>query len=139
MAELDRCYRVHLDLSMCEDLAVLIDNVAKIGDLTFIGEKLIVWLNDNKDKKDLIRTLKKAGIKEFFCESIDYSSIGKSENFDFLSSWFMDEYNSYLIRIAEKQNQEALEEMYNNIQRAQALLDNKINEDRKILMTKNFD
>ena len=51
----------------------------------------------------------------------------------------MDEYNSYLIRIAEKQNQEALEEMYNNIQRAQALLDNKINEDRKILMTKNFD
>ena len=66
MAELDRCYRVHLDLSMCEDLAVLIDNVAKIGDLTFIGEKLIVWLNDNKDKKDLIRTLKKAGIKEFF-------------------------------------------------------------------------
>ena len=96
MAELDRCYRVHLDLSMCEDLAVLIDNVAKIGDLTFIGEKLIVWLNDNKDKKDLIRTLKKAGIKEFFCESIDYSSIGKSENFDFLSSWFMDGYNSYL-------------------------------------------
>ena len=49
----------------------------------------------------------------------------------------MENYNDYLIRLQEKQNQEELNIMYENIQKAEALLENKIKQGQKSLEDKN--
>lgn len=127
MAILNRCFKIHLDLSLVGDLDVFINNIAKIADLTLDNSGVYVWLDDDKDKKDLTRCLKKSGLNEYFCEPIEYDSIGKDREFNFISAWFMDNYRAYANREAEKQNQSQLREMYDNIQRAQRDLENKIN------------
>lgn len=120
MAELNKCFKLHLDLSALDDLDVFVKGIAKVADLTFDGMNgVIVWLDDDKEKKDLIRSLKRAGIKEYFCEPIEYENIGKDREFNFISAWFMDKYRAYLYREAERKNQSQLREMYENIQRAQ--------------------
>ena len=48
----------------------------------------------------------------------------------------MENYNAYLIREAEKKNQDALNEMYENIQRAEEILDNKIKQGQQSLEDK---
>ena len=120
MAELNKCFKLHLDLSALGDLDVFVKSVAKVADLTFDGMNgVIVWLDDDKEKKDLIRSLKKVGVREYFCEPIEYENIGKDREFNFISAWFMDKYRAYLYREAERKNQSQLREMYENIQRAQ--------------------
>ena len=129
MAELNKCFKIHLDLSALDDLDTFINSVAKVADLTFDETNgIVVWLDDDKDKKDLIRSFKKVGVKEYFCEPIQYENIGKDREFNFISAWFMDKYRAYVYREAERKNQTQLREMYENVQRAQAELD-KINRD----------
>ena len=124
MAELNKCFKVHLDLSRIDDLDVFVNSVAKVADLTFDEMNgVVVWLDDDKDKKDLIRSLKKVGIKEYFCEPIEYDDIGKNREFNFVSAWFMDKYRAYMYREVEKKNQSQLREMYENIQKAQKELE----------------
>ena len=119
-----KCYKVHTDLSLAKSLNALIEKVVKIGNLVFDEDgNIAVWLNDDRDKKDLIRVLKNNGITEYFCEPITYDSIGKDKAYNFLSAWFMENYNAFIIREAENQNQQQLREMYSNIQKAQAELD----------------
>ena len=133
MAELNKCFKIHLNLSVVDDLNVFVQNIAKIADLTFDNQNnVFVWLDDDKNKKDLIRSLKKIGITEFFCEPIEYNSIGKDREFNFISAWFMDNYRAYTYREAEKQNQNQLRQMYKNIQRAKVELENK-NRDKNSL------
>ena len=124
MAELNKCFKIHLDLSALDDLDVFVNSVAKVADLTFDEtDGVVVWLDDDKEKKDLIRSLKKVGVKEYFCEPIRYENIGKDREFNFISAWFMDKYRAYIYREAERKNQSQLREMYENIQRAQAELE----------------
>ena len=85
MAKLNKCFKLHLDLSALGDLDVFVNSVAKVADLTFDEkDNVFVWLDDDKDKKDLIRSLKRVGVKEYFCEPIEYESIGKDREFNFL-------------------------------------------------------
>lgn len=120
MAQLNKCFKLHLDMSQIRDLDAFINKVAKVADLTFDErDNIIVWLDDDKDKNDLVHSLKRSGIKEYFCEPIEYENIGKDREFNFLSAWFIDKYRAYIYREAEKQNQSQLREMYENIQRAQ--------------------
>ena len=129
MAELDRCFKLHLDLSSINNLEIFIKNIAKISDMTFDNKNnFFIWLKDDKYKKDLIKCLNKSGIKEYFCEPVMYESVGKDREFNFISAWFMDKYKAFLYRKAEKENQQQLKQMYENIQKAQAELDN-INRD----------
>ena len=126
MAELDRCYKLYLNLSLIDNLDVFINGIAKISDIMFdSSNNIIVWLDDNKNKKDLINCLKKFKIKEYFCEPIVYESIGKDREFNFISAWFIDKYKAFIYRKLEEENQQQLRQMYDNIQRAQAELDNK--------------
>ena len=126
MAELNKCFKLHLDLSALGDLDVFVNSVAKVADLAFDGmDGVFVWLDDDKEKKDLIHSLKKVGVKEYFCEPIQYEDIGKDREFNFISAWFMDNYRAYLYREIERKNQSQLREMYENIQRAQRKLENK--------------
>lgn len=137
MADIIKCYKIRADFSEVENFSSFIDKVIKIGNIMFDKDNTIaVWLYDDCDKKDLIRTLKKNGISEFFCEPITYESIGKDKNYNFLSAWFMENYNAFVRRKAENQNQEQLREMYNNIQKAQAELNDKLTGVAKTSMTK---
>lgn len=124
MAEI-KCYKIHTNLSRVRDLNILVEKASKISNLMFDGDgNFAVWLNDDKDKKDLVRVLKNVGITEYFCEPLTYESIGKDKSYNFLSAWFMENYNAFLIREAETQNQSKLREMYENIQQAQEQLEN---------------
>lgn len=136
MANINKCYIIHLNLDDIPDLDVFIKKVVTIGSVAFCDEGIAIWLNDDNTKEDLIKCLKKTKVKEFFCKSIEYDNINKEDDFNFLSSWFMENYNSYLIRETEKQNQQELERMYENIQMAQQLLDNKIKQGQKSLEDK---
>lgn len=126
MEKINKCYRVHLDFSVISDLDKILNNIVKIGNVTIFQDDIIVWLNDDKDKVALTKCLKKSGIKEFYCELIEYENIGKDNNFNYLSSWFLSNYREYSLRKLEKEKQENLKEMYNNIQKATEALDRKI-------------
>lgn len=124
MAE-TQCYKIHADLSKAKGFDILIEKVIKIGNLVFDEDGCIaIWLNDDRDKKDLVRALKNGGITEYFCEPITYESIGKDRSYNFLSAWFMENYNAFVLRKFEAQNQSKLREMYDNVQRAQTEFDN---------------
>ena len=133
---INKCFNIHLDLADVLDLDVLINKIIKVGSITMADNNIVVWLYDDKNKDDLIKALKKAKIKDYFCEKIEYETIAKDKNFNFVSSWFMENYNAYLIREAEKKNQDALNAMYENIQRAEELLDNKIKQGQQSLEDK---
>lgn len=137
MAQINKCFKLHLGLSDIDNLDGFIKAIAKVADLIFDESGgLVVWLDDDREKKDLARVLRKTGVKEYFCEPIEYESIGKDREFNFISAWFMEKYRAYLYRDAEKKNQAQLAEMYENIQRAQAELD-QINRDKNSLDDKN--
>lgn len=124
MANIIKCYKVRADISQIKSLNTFVEKVIKIGNLVFDNDgNVAVWLNDDKDKKDLIRVLKSNGITEYFCEPITYESIGKDRAYNFLSAWFMENYNAFLVREAENRNQQQLCKMYNDVQRAQTELD----------------
>ena len=126
MEKINKCYKVHLDFSVITDLDKTLNNIVKIGNVTIFQDDIVVWLNDDKDKAALTKCLKKSGIKEFYCELIEYENIGKDNNFNYLSSWFLSNYREYSLRKLEKEKQENLKEMYNNIQKATEALDRKI-------------
>jgi len=128
MANINKCFKIHLDLFSINNLDAFINDITKISDVMLDNNDIIVWLNDDKDKTNLTRCLKKNKIKEYFCEQIEYETIGKDKDFNFISAWFMEKYRDYEIRKAEQENQDKLREMYDNIQRAQDLLRN-INRD----------
>lgn len=136
MANINKCYIIHLNLDDIPDLDVFVKKVVAVGSITFCDVGVAVWLNDEKTKDDLVKCLKKTKVNEFFCKQVEYENINKEDNFNFLSSWFMENYNAYLIREEEKKNQQELEQMYNNIQKAQQLLDNKIKQGQKSLEDK---
>lgn len=133
---INKCFNIHLDLTDVLDLDVLINKIIGVGSIIMADNNIAVWLYDDKNKDDLIKSLKKAKIKDYFCEKIEYETIGKDKNFNFISSWFMENYNAYLIREAERKNQDALNAMYENIQRAEGLLDNKIKQGQQSLEDK---
>ena len=133
---INKCFNIHLDLADVLDLDVLINKIIEVGSITMADNNIVVWLYDDKNKDDLIKALKKAKIKDYFFEKIEYETIAKDKNFNFVSSWFMENYNAYLIRGAEKKNQDALNAMYENIQRAEELLDNKIKQGQQSLEDK---
>ena len=126
MENINRCYRVHLDFSLIPNLNTVLNNIVKIGNVTIIQSDIVVWLDDDKEKVDLTKCLKKSGIKEFYCELIEYENIGKDNDFNYLSSWFLNNYREYSLRKLEKDKQENLREMYENIQKATEALDKKI-------------
>lgn len=133
---INKCFNIHLDLADVLDLDVLINKIIEVGSITMADNNIVVWLYDDKNKDDLIKVLKKAKIKDYFCEKIEYETIAKDKNFNFVSSWFMENYNAYLIRETEKKNQDALNAMYENIQKAEELLDNKIKQGQQSLEDK---
>ena len=102
MANINKCYIIHLILDDIPDLDVFIKKVVAVGSITFCDVGVAVWLNDEKTKDDLVKCLKKTKVNEFFCKQVEYENIDKEDNFNFLSSWFMENYNAYLIREEEK-------------------------------------
>ena len=126
-----------MDLTSVCDLNAVLDSICKIGNLTIINDYVVVWLDDDKEKSHLHRCLKKCGITEFYCESVEYDDINKNDSFDYLSTWFLDNYKTFSMRKIEKEKQKVLHEMYENVQRANALLDKVIasaNSDRSETM-----
>lgn len=119
--KLNRCYKIHLDLTSLEDLNGVLERLSKISNFTIIDNNIVVWLDDGAEKKDLLKRLKSAGVKEFFCEQIEYKDIGKEENYNYLSAWFLDNYRNYSLRRLEAEQQDTLNQMYNDIERAKAL------------------
>lgn len=133
---INKCFNIHFDLASVSNLSTFIEKIIDVGSVTITDNSVVVWLNDDNTKEDLIKTLKKCKIKEYFCESIEYETIGKDDNYNFISAWFMENYNAYLIRLAELQNQDDLLDMYNNIQKANELLNHKIEQGQKSLEDK---
>ena len=72
MANINKCFSIHLDLSTIIGFDVLIDKIIDVGSITMTDNSIIVWLNDDKTKDDLTKVLKKCKIKEFFCQQIEY-------------------------------------------------------------------
>lgn len=137
MDKINKCYKIHLNISVIYNLNDLLAHICKIGNLTIIQDCIVVWLDDDKDKTHLNRCLKKCGITEFYCEPIEYENINKDGYFDYLSGWFLDNYKSFSMRKLEKEQQEALRTMYENVQKANASLDEaiaSINKDRSETM-----
>ena len=126
MAEINKCFKLHFDLSSIDNFNAFLDTIIKISDFTFDNNgDIFIWLDDDKEKKDIISAFKKNKIKEYFCEPIYYETIGKDSDFNFISSWFVEKYTAYVHRCAEKENQDQLRKMYENIKLAQALLEEK--------------
>ena len=126
MEKINKCYKVHLDFSAIVDLDRVLNNMLKIGSVTIFQNEIIIWLNDDKEKTNLIKCLKKSEIKEFYCEPIEYENIGKDNSFNYISTWFLDKYREYSLRKLEKEKQANLKEMYDSIQKASNALDEKI-------------
>lgn len=137
MANINKCYIIHLNLDDVPNLDLFIQKIVSIGTITFCDDGVAIWLNDDIEKGDLIKCLKKLKISEFFCKQMEYGDINKEDAFNFISSWFMENYNAYLMREEEKRNKQELIQMYENIQKAQQLLDDKIKQGQKSLEDKN--
>lgn len=119
MDKLNRCFRIHLDLSSIQNVDVFLSRLIEIGDLTIVDNSILIWIGDGKEKKDLLKSLKKSGVNEFFCEAIEYNDINKNEdNYNYSTSWFIENYRKYSERWIEKEEQEILKQMYNNIEKA---------------------
>ena len=125
MEEINKCFRIHLDLSLIDDLDIVLKSLIPLGNLTIADNSILIWLDDTKEKKDLIKQLKKVSIRDFFCESIEYKNIGKEENYNYVSAWFLENYNNYMVKKIETARQEELKQMYENIDKAKALLKQK--------------
>lgn len=123
--KINRCFRIHLNLSNISDFNIFFDRLVSIGNVTIVENSVLIWLKDDVDKSALVKTLKKSKVLDFFCEPIEYENIGKEDNYNYMSAWFIDNYRNYTQRLVEKNNQETLREMYNNIERAKELLANK--------------
>ena len=137
MANINKCYIIHLNLDDVPNLDLFIQKIVSMGIITFCDDGVAIWLNDDVEKEDLTKCLKKLKISEFFCKQMEYGDINKEDTFNFISSWFMENYNAYLMREEEKRNKQELIQMYENIQKAQQLLDDKIKQGQKSLEDKN--
>ena len=122
MEKINKCFRIHLDLSLIKDLDLILKNLIILGNLTILDNSILIWLDNTKEKKDLLKQLKKSSITDFFCEPIEYDNIGKGENFNYTSAWFLENYNNYVVKQIEAQKQDELRQMYDNIEKAKTLL-----------------
>lgn len=125
------CYKIHMAMDDMATIVRLINDLAKIGDCLFLDDSIAIWLEKDKNKKDILLVLKKHGVQEFFCEMVNCKAIVDSNNYGIFYSWISEHYSSYIIAVEEDARQEELTEMYNNIMKAHAELDKKIAESKK--------
>lgn len=124
MSKINKCYKLHINF---DDINIgnAIDILCEVGDVVFFDKAIYIWLNDEFNREILSNIIReKINIYEYYCETIEYDDVINQNTF--ITSWFSEHYNNYLIAEQEKRGQDALRQMKINIDMANALLDQRI-------------
>jgi hypothetical protein len=107
------------------------EGLQKIGDILFADNTFYIWLDENKNKSSILSTLKKAKVTNFFVSEIREDMIDSTNN-SFVSIWMKEHFNELTVQQFEAERQEQIQEMLENIEKANQLLEerkqNKIKE-----------
>lgn len=114
-----------------EDIQMVYEGLQKIGDILFADNTFYIWLDKGKNKNNILSTLKRANVTDFFVSEIREDMINSINN-SFVSIWIREHFNELTIQQFEAERQEQIQEMLNNIEKANQLLEerkqNKIKE-----------
>lgn len=114
-----------------EDIEMVYEGLQKIGDILFADNTFYIWLDENKNKSSILSTLKKAKVTNFFVSEIREDMIDSTNN-SFVSIWMKEHFNELTVQQFEAERQEQIQEMLENIEKANQLLEerkqNKIKE-----------
>lgn len=114
-----------------EDIQMVYEGLQKIGDILFADNTFYIWLDENKNKSSILSTLKKAKVTNFFVSEIREDMIDSTNN-SFVSIWMKEHFNELTVQQFEAERQEQIQEMLDNIEKANQLLEerkqNKIKE-----------
>ena len=81
---------------------------------------VVVWLNPNNSRAKLLRTLRRVGIREVYCQEITKSDMVDTQTA--LSAWYIEHYTKEEQRLMEAANQDLLRDCMNRINKAKELL-----------------
>lgn len=113
------------------DLGALLEGLGKIGNVIFVNGEICIWLQEGKTKKTISNFLKKNGVSDFFLKEINEENINFER--DFVFAWFREHLNAIAVAKFEQERQEELQKMMSNIQKANDLLTDKIEEYKKLI------
>lgn len=120
-------YEVFLNFSDI-DIGEFYKNLSSVGEVIYTGDRLLVWLDEGKTKKSLYSKIKKSGINDFFCKELVRPSDNKVCSF--VDTWICEKFNAEEIKKLERDRQDSLQKMNENLKRANELLE-KVVQNRK--------
>lgn len=119
------CFKIIFDMDN-SDIGLLVNHLSEISDFLFFDDSVYVWLKDGCDKKLLLSKIKKSKITNFYCTDIYLKQILGKNNI--LESFVAEHFTAWKIRQFEKEHQQELAQMIENIERASKLISNQIKE-----------
>lgn len=100
-----------------EDVQKVYEGLQKIGDILFADNTFYIWLDESKNKSSILSILKKSGVTDFFVSEIREEMIDSTTN-SFVSIWMKEHFNNLIIQQFEIERQEQIQEMLDNIEKA---------------------
>lgn len=119
------CYRIYLDVSTI-NMNTFIEELSKISNITFDGTAPVAFLQVGYTKKDLQKMLSKKITSEFFCEKIEPETCVDQNSA--ISVFFKENYERNFAEYINRAMKETLSKIDDNIQKANARLDERIRE-----------
>lgn len=116
-----KCYKIYADFK--KETGIILDHLSMLGDIIIDDNHFVVFLDNKKTKKDLIKAIRKLEVYEYYFEEI----VAKQcENQDtFLHSWYCEKYDERCKEFIEKQNQSKLSAVNANLLRLISMFDSK--------------
>lgn len=122
-------FKIFLDIQKVK-LGKLLEGLGKIGDVIYVNNEIMVWLEEGKTRKSLVYLLKKLGVKEYFLREITEENVESEKDFAF--AWSREHLNDTTIKEFEKKKQPELKQMLENIEKATELFNERIEEYKKL-------
>ena len=116
-------YKIYLNLSVI-DIGKLCDKLGEFGDVVFHNNCFYLWANEKVDKNSILFTLSQLGIKEYYCEEINFEEVSRETGFVF--AWLSEHFRDCALEKFEDEHQEELRQMEENIKNAYTLLEERI-------------
>lgn len=127
-------FKIFFDVSKV-NLGVLLEKLKKIGNIIYVNSDLYIWLYEGKDKKSLSSAIKRAGVADFYLQEITEDNVNKETGFAF--AWCREHLNEASVSSFESKHQEELQEMLDNIKKADQLLQEKIEQAKALAIAQN--
>lgn len=96
--------------------------LSEIGDILFIQDVFYIDLKDGFNKKSLLSLLKHCEFKNFYIQELTPDDVRGSLSME--NSWLMQHFDKHIAKDIEKNNQDKLKTMLDNIEKANELLNN---------------